>query len=413
MIRDVSKGMVYTSFALLASSVMLILMFVAVAGPENVDDANAIRINEASFFLESALDDLDRTLEMSTRRALGLATDYVVSSGEAMNDPGQNISSALVNGTMHESTADNYSMEDASLKAWNGRIESVADRAGYSLDVEFVSYDFNVSGLIFESNYTVFSRLEDPVTQASFNETHTSDTDVYIDGLEDPMITLRSNEDYISNYNTCSFSGSPVEEFPEADTYSSNTAEGEAVVNPDDASAVSEPANKVLVVQDVDSYMSNEGDFAAVVSAQSNSSTLSNNNYGMDTGSINGIESNMSLIVTSGSIWRISFEQMFKTEDRMGCYAKDEQGPGFIDRLQNKMAPDAGETGIATLVNLEMLPEAEVGRSVVGHVYFDESADPTTCKVRGVSDDYSWFRIDQGHTDESGWNLTELAYDCF
>jgi hypothetical protein len=92
-----------------------------------------------------------------------------------------------------------------------------------------------------------------------------------------------------------------------------------------------------------------------------------------------------------------------------GCYIDDPWGPGFLDRLQNRMVSSDG--GVATFVNVENLPSElqSTQRSAVGYAYFNQSADYGSLNsVRGVTDEYSWFNLDQDHVDH--WGIGELAY---
>lgn len=400
------SGLIYTTFAILASSLLLLLASLPVAQPVGLDSSQAMRISEASFFLDSVLDDMDRSLEIATRRALTGSTNYVIETGNRLVEPGENVSSALVNGSI--SGVELNSTENASLEDWASRVSDIAARSGYSLDVELSNSSFNGTGFTVSSSYSVFTRLKDPVTLASFNRTKSAETSVSITGLEDPMILLRSEGRYVSQYSECGFD-SPATQLQAGKFYSESEAHGAAEVKPN-VSEVENTSEKVIVMDDVDNYDESDVEsFAAAVSAEPNSSQDADNydtTYVFDTGSISGIEENDSLIVNRGEVWSSHFREMFTDN----CYLETDRGPGFMDRFANRLVSGNG-SGLATLLEVSELPaELQETESAVGYVYFNDSGDYGDLKkVRGVTSEHSWFRIDQHHVTE--WGLEGLAYE--
>ena len=398
------KAMVYTTFALLSSSILLILALVPVTSNVDIDSSSASRIGEASFFLDSILSDMDRSLELGTRRAFTESTDYIIENGTALSQPEKNISSALVNGTI--SGYELESMDGVTLKDWADRVSSIADNANYGLTIELEKSSINSSDTAINSSYTVFTRLKDPVTLAAFNETKTEETSVSVEGIDDPMLLLRTNGQYNSDYQDCSFD-EPAEQLITANTYDEGSFHGNAAKNPSDISTVSDKDEKVLVVEDVSTKDQVEvNNYGAVVSAQPNSSSGYNNVYAFDTGSVSEIEQNMSLTVYEGQVWRSNFREMFQKP----CYVQTNEGPNVLDRMENKLASNEDKTGIATFLDISELP-SNIRRedSVVGYVYFNETADYGSLNnIRGVTTEYPWFKLDQTHVDK--WNLNDLTY---
>lgn len=394
------KGLVYTTFAIIASSLLLMVASIQV-DDAGVGNTQSSRIGEASFFLESVLDDMDRTLGISSRRALTASTNYVIETGNELEEPEKNITSALVNGTV--SGTELESTENASLREWAGRVSKIADRSGYDLSIEIESYSFNTSNFNIDASYTVFARLEDPETRAAFNRTRTESSSVSISGLEDTMILLQSQGRYVSQYKRCGFDR-PAEQLYTGNG-SSGAVHGHAVVEPVDLSSVSDKPERILAAEDIESYdAATVNEFGGAVSAQPRSSTY-DTEYVFDTGSISMIEENMSLILNQDLVWRSGFREMFQEN----CYVPDPWGPDFMDRMGNEMENDDGE-GITTFVDVSQLPtELRRDRSMVDYVYFNESSDyGSLSSIRGVSNEYPWFQLDQEHIDE--WGIGQLAY---
>lgn len=394
-----SKGMVYTSFALMASALMISGAFVL--SQQDTRSTSSTRITEASFFLDSVLQDMDRSLSMATRRAFTASTNYVIINNQPLSSPEKNISSALVNGTISGEELDN--MEDVSIEDWSDRVSGMATDSSYSLSIKVTDYGINASGMKAESYYSVFASLKDPVSLATFNRTETAYTSTRLEGVEDPMITLQSKARYVSKYTDCGFD-EPAEDLLDAGIHSETYGYGEAVVNPSDISTLSNPSEKVIVVDDVDSYQVSEvNNFAAAVSLNSNSSSGYSNAYAFDVASIEDIETNQTVLVDGKDIWVTRFHEMFSK----GCYVPDDEGPDVLDRIENKLSNDGGE-GLATMIDVSKLPsELRYQDSAVAYVYFDDDSHGGVEQIKGVSDRYSWFRLDQQHID--GWSMNSLV----
>jgi len=399
----VNKGLAYTSFAVLAASLIVTMVSLQVNGSDQVDTGNADRIGEASFFLQSIFSDMDRSLRISTRRALTGTTNYIVLNGNELQDAEASVSEALENGTLDGEELNGT--EDASLKDWTSRVRDIADSSGYALDVRIQNYSFNDTGFTVQSSFSVFGSLRDPTSLAMFNRTDSTVTDVSIEGTEDAMLLMRSEGRYLAQYRECGFS-EPAEVLYTGSQNSSGYVHGYSTKGPSDISTVSDKSDKMLVVENVDSYQTSEvNEFEGVVSADSSSNTGQySTSYAFGTGSITDIDQNQSIILNNEKVWSSNFRQMFN----QGCYVPDEDGPDIFDRMENSLSNDDGD-GLATLIDVSRLPnELRDINSAVGYVYFDDSSSYGGLrKIEGVTDHYSWFRLDQDHVDY--WDLEDLA----
>jgi len=324
----------------------------------------------------------------------------VIEEGEELEDPRGSVTSALVNGSIKGDELEG--MENASLEDWTERISDIGENAGYSLQVELEESSFDsAEGFEAVSSYRVFARLKDPTTLAAFNSTQNATATVSFEGLEDTLLLLRSQGRYAVQYERCGFDD-PAVQVESGNIHSSGTGYGESVVNPGSLSGISDKSEKVLAVDDIDTYDQGEvNNFAGAVSADDNDTSGYTTEYVFDTGDIGDIDENTSLILADGDVWRSSFQKMF-TEN---CYIEVDSAPGIFDRLGGD--PE-GDEGIVTLVDVRDLPsELQEIDSVVGYVYFTEVGRGELNEIKGVSDEYSWFRIDDHHVNE--WNLGPLA----
>lgn len=397
-----SKGLAYTSFAILSAAILISMVFAQVYQPVDTQTANAERIGQASFFLDSVLSDMDRSLSIAARRSLTGANNYVVTEGEALKSAEENVSEIMVNGTLDGEQIE--TVGNASLTEWTGRVSEIAERSSYSISISVTDYSFSTEPFYVRPSFEVDARLKDPTTLASFNKTADATTSASLSGLEDPMITLRSKGRYTTTIKKCNFE-KPAENILSAEQNSSTVAYGKVVLEPTDGEAVSNQGEKILAVEDPDSYSSDyTDDFEGVVAAQESSNPGQvNSDYALGTGSLNGVKGGEGIVIDSGEVWWTGFRLMFDN----GCYLESERGPGFLDRLENKLVND-GSSGLETLIDVSELPsELQKSDSAVAFVYFNESGSyGSTESIKGVSDEYTWFRLDGHHVDK--WNLDRL-----
>lgn len=374
-----------------------------VVNPYEAGSADAERIGEASFFMESMLSDIDRSLEIATRRSLTSVTNYVVIEGEPLETAEQGFTESSVNGTIDGENLDG--MENASLTEWTSRVSDVASSSGYELDTNVVNYSFDTEKFVIEASFEVSTSLHDPVTLARFNRTSSADVTVSVKEVEDSLLTLQSRGRYISQYKECGFS-SPAELTHTGSQSSPGYVQGFGEVMPEDISEVEDRSEKILFVEDVDSYDSSEiQEYAGVVSADETGSDPGSlgTEYVLGTGSIDSVEQGSSILLDDEDVWDIRFREMFRDD----CYVPVEGAPDFFDRLENQLTGE-GE-GLATLIDASDLPvELRKQDSSVGYVYFDESGDYGDInRIKGVSDDYSWFYLDDQHVEY--WGIEDLV----
>lgn len=397
------KGMVYTSFALLASALLLSLAFAPLSTTGESTPTNTIRIGQTGFFLDSVLTDLDRSLGLATRRALTSSTNNVLVNNRTLVDPRSNISSALVNGTI--GGEDLAGMEDVSINEWTQRVKNISDSSGYRLSIELNSFNFEARNLSVESSYRVEANLSDPVTNTRFSRSRISNSTSTVEGLEDPLLALRSDGAINRQYERCEFD-QPVEKLTAADYGHNNSVRGPASVEPSDLSAVESASRKILVVEDVDTYSKPEVEsFLGVVSEQPNSSSGYSNHYVFNTDEELNLSNGQTVILDEDHVWRSDLETMFGED---GCYVPDSLGPDPVERLGGSLV-SSGDAGAATLIDVSKLPsELERQGSAVGYVYFNETGDYGDSKrIESISDEYEWFRLDQEHVDL--WNADGLV----
>lgn len=397
-----SIGFAYTSFAILSTTILVGMVFSQVYQPSDIQTANAERIGDASFFIDSVFSDMDRSLSIASRRSLTGAIGSVVTSGDSLDRPETNITEILVNGTLGGEEVS--TVEDASLRGWSDKVQEIGDRSGYNISLAVKDYSLNSSSFSLYSSFKIRLILEDPTTLARFNRTEDAETTVSVEGLEDPLLTVKSRGRYVSTVEKCGFD-EPVEYLYSTGKNSSTVDHGKAVIDPSNGEQIENQNDKVLAATDAEPYSKAfTQDFEAVVLADDYSQPADlNSDYAVDTGSISGIEDGKGVIIDKGDVWRTGFVSMFKD----GCYIESEEGPDFLDRLGGDTDNNDGSSGIATLIDVTELPsELQRARSSVGYVYFGNS-DRSEKEIKGISDEFPWFYLDEVHVEK--WDMEQLV----
>jgi len=387
--------MVYTTFAVVATSLIFFMAMSPINSDIDVDTSDTVRISEASFYLDSVLEDLERSSEMAAKRGLTGSANYIIETGEPLEDPEENLTEAIVNGSI--SGVELNSTENASLSEWSDKVEGMARNAGYRLNLTVQDHEFNASGFRLEGSKEIKARLKDPVTLASFNRTESVDIEVDVDGTEDPLLLLRSQGRYTPVIKYCGFDR-PATRIGTGSESSSPSVLGEAVVEPSDPGGIENKSDKVLVVEENADQIGEADSFAGVVSYGSSAPVSTDYVYG--TGPLS-LEDGQDVILSGNEVWKSNFREMI-FED---CYVPA-KAPGIMERYGNNLTEV--ENGILTFVDASSLPsELRYPETSVGYKYFVGDSQGTVHGIDGVTDTHSWFRLDD--EDIERWGLEGLV----
>lgn len=390
-----SKGMIYTTFAIMASTLIFFMAALSATSNVGVGPSEALSIGEASFYLDSIMEDAERSTSIATRRGLTGASNYIISEGKALDSAEDGLASAIVNGSING--VELNSTGNGSLSEWGGKVANLSEEAGYRLELKVSGYSLEASGFQMESVMQVEARLKDPVTRASFNRTKPVSVSTTIEDVEDPLILLRSKGRYTPTVNRCGFDR-PANLLGTGAQDSSPSVLAEAVVNPADTGGVDNKSEKVLVV-DSDAHLeSGVEQFAGVVSY--GTSDPVSTEYVYETGDL-GVETGQDLILSGSEVWESNFEDMIFEN----CYVPA-SAPGIMERYENDLTEV--DDGILTFVDVGALPNAlRYEGTAVGYKYFSQTQVGSLNTISGVTDSYSWFRLDD--EDVNRWGLGSLT----
>jgi hypothetical protein len=426
-----NKGMVYTPFAVLAASLLILMVAMPLNQPQlSTSEAEMTRISEASFYMDSIQSDKTRAQRIATDRSLTSLTNLVVETGEPIEDSDIAVKSSTVNGTVPGrdlNTTDDYSMSE-----WISRVQEASREAGYSYDIEIIIRNSSVEaeGFTVRSGLLSFSQLKDPVTLTTFNRTDQETVETDITQLEDTMLLVESQGRYVSRYKKCSFDR-PAEEITDGPvTNGQGPAYGTSQLETaeTDLTEIENRSTKVLVTNDINQFLPDQKDaldeFAGIVSANEPDLGPGNqpgsdpgdypNKVIFNTGTIAGMDQDTPLILEDNTVWNSHFRQVLDQQ----CYFRSQgprAGPDFLDRLEGSTSNEEND-GVSTLIDETVLPptlQQGADGSNVGYVFFGDEDFGELHSIEGVTSGtggneyYSWFRLDNHHVEK--WNLTDIT----
>lgn len=408
------KGMTYTTFAVMASAVLLSLMIMPYEGLDVGTDGDAALIGQASFYHEQVHGDKDRAFDIAFDRGMSGVTSYMVSEGVAMNQPRRNISYATVNATTGQ--YDLQYMDNASLNNWGGRVQSAAEAAGYEFSYSFENQNVEktASEFVLRSNITMKSTLRDPSTRTVFNRSSTATTTQTIENLEDPLLRLQTGDFYGHFYERCGFTDLS-QQVGTGSQSSGSLVWGKVSFNPT-IDGDTQYQNRIIVSEDLQANYdpAQTQNFEAAISAsQVDNPADYNTHYLYNIGEASNLDQNQSIVIDQSTLHHTRIREMLSRSCYMESTEGNLNGPGFFERLQNDVTADT-DSGLVSLVNKTEL-QSNNDNSNADYVYFSNNPDQfgETTQIRGVtfgdsgSDYLNNFRLDQYHINQ--WELEELA----
>ena len=91
------------------------------------------RITDMNKLYEGIVRDVNKAVEIITKRSVSVIINDVVSNGEGIDQADYRIKELMINGTLNGT--EEYLMENATIPDWILRIQSVSSQKGYDLDL--------------------------------------------------------------------------------------------------------------------------------------------------------------------------------------------------------------------------------------------------------------------------------------
>jgi len=382
------KGMAYTPFAVLATSLMF-LMFISPL------DVYPDSVNQDIGSVETA-QTLDRSIENSFREGFELTVnrhlqDYNEDLTSPVTDAQNNFSDVY-----DPDSTDHYSLNQVETDL-NSIIQS-DDRRELNLETE-ESFSFSASGLTIQSTVPLEYNLNDEVvgTNNTFNQTIVSQAS--IDGAKDPFAEFNAGEDV--EYSYCGYER-PAYYAGSGSSSSNSVISGEAVYMPENLNSVSNKEGKVVFIDSEDDFDNEElNQFEAVITE---SSSYSNDHYVQGFELERAVNTGENVIINEDDVYLSYFREILDNQ----CFVESNNAPDIFDRMENNNV--ASNHGIMTFVT----NSSSFGSPNEDYIYYDSSEDESgsVVNVTGLNsnengfDERPWFNLDSQNLQV--WNLSGL-----
>lgn len=402
------KGMVYTTFAIIGTSLLILLFGFTSTSQNYTGGENPFRIGEASYYMNNIEGDLSRAHQTATRRAASSIINYTVRNGEPIEGLEQTLEDITLNGSTERFDT---VVKNSSLNSWKRSVIDSAKNSGYDVSINIKRVTFEDKGIRVETKVEASTKLEDPTTATKFKNTLERTNTVNFEGYEDTLLLIRFGETYINKYRRCGFQD-PINQVITGTDSNSGATYGEATTD----TTASDKGEKILVKN----KPANGKDFAGVITDDSVSYNNTKYITGLDAENLDIIKG-QNLILYEDQVWHSQIREIINT----GCYLRSEfeddskiEGPGIKERLKNQTAATEEETqGLETLLNKSRIPQQlqYLDRSNVGYHYFRATEGK---KIAGITGDQAinpgrdgyrnGFRLDQDHIEK--WDMQGLVY---
>jgi hypothetical protein len=337
-------------------------------------------------------DDFIRGVEISGRRALIAAIDYIVTSGFFLDDSKFRIEELMTESTIYGNVS--YVMQNNTLADWRSKILNVST----SFDSNLSYYDFSMEsdGFDVKFNIGLNVNVSHRNRDLAIKRNDTFQGIVSIENIEDPIMTIKTRgyvRRVFKKYPFSFYARKIVEGTGEEScignvTFDSSSMDNEKILvtyNGSEISGFRGVVAQTTDIPDVDCYVVGASDAVEKINQ-----TINEINY-----------TEIYLDNETNAVWSLPINFGLQ-----GNYYYPGDGPNILNRLEGNLTNTSN--GIFTFVNTDELQqfglEVKANQSVLDYIYFSNDTVGGYL-VRGLP---SWFRIDIYSAGK--FNLTELLY---
>ena len=195
-----NKGIIYSllTLFLITPSIILIIFYSNTLAIEGENFSSRVRADSLNNFYNSLLTDLERSLRISTFRALLHVTDVVDTSGLPFSNSEDRISEMVFKGTLDGVDVPSLNGTDDSpcntILCWQQTYSNLAKQAGFDFSIEVISVSvkpYNSWNL--NSSAEIKITLHDAASSITLRKTVTQSSIVPVTGFEDPLYLLNTH----------------------------------------------------------------------------------------------------------------------------------------------------------------------------------------------------------------------------
>ena len=350
-------------------------------------------INDMNNLLESVTMDLDKAIDITTKRAIAVADSQVITTGNPLTNADQNIEELILLGSING--VEQSLMENATLTNWISRMNSLGKEKGYEIKINISRFEikpYDSFNLLAESE--VWINITNEEIETSISRRYNISKAISIENFEDPIYALNTNSRASKIVKKTKFDGNYTLLLASCDG-SGSWKKGKSFVSNDvnEINSAEDKSQKILVTNDVNLINpSVANQFLGVVS-MTDSNSLSVTKI-VNCSSLNNITNGREVLLDgdAGKIWDI---ENLMEHYRQGYYSPSMLGPSFLDRLEGKLfQQDKYKTervsGIESFVDKDYFDSIEIATeddTNIDYLYFN-STRFTSKKVKGMPESF-------------------------
>jgi hypothetical protein len=403
------KGLVYSVIAIMLFSLIVVLTLSQsiLLNTAERSTTNKLAGDFMMSFAATVDRDYDKALDVSSRRAIVSAVNYVM-NGSTISSAEEVLEELITNGTLN-GTAQPL-LEENSISYWLAKMQARGSAAGLKVSMGVTNFSVGeYDNFNLWLNTTISLNISGP--SATLSKVLRKSTTVGIENFTDPFYAFQTQ-----GLVPRTISRSPYSNYSAFVLYGQNASGSQTgwtvvALNSSAASGISNKSAKILVTTNGSAINQTvASQFAGVVAEAAGSLSVSNYLTGA-TSAIAKLPDGTYIFLdsTSKSAWnKTRLDQLDDTINH-GFYNPSSDGPGFLDRLEMHFN-NTRTYGLETIVSLPELEDKSLpvytNTTLVDHFYFKNATVPGK-SVRSLY--YTWFKVDSGHEVFYGVNSTNRS----
>jgi len=371
------------------------------------------RINSMNNLHESIVRDIKKALDIITTRAISVSISYAVIEGNPLPDADRALEDLILFGTLNGQPQP--LMINATFGNWTDKMAEVGLLKGFYVNITRIDLKvkpYDSWNLEVETNLTI--NITDLQGVASLNRSENINALVNLEGLEDPLYPLNTGGQ-ASNFITRTTFGGNFTQLLVSGGGGNGWAYGE-VANETSLTAcgVTDKGNKILVTSDASSIACLNQFKGVVADTKTTGAGIPYVNY-TNPIATSELSTGMKILINgdNGKVWYI---ENFKTHVENSYYNASNNGPSFLDRLENKSVIQSKYSSQTTnTIGLESFVSKynfywhsglsiDQTRTNIDYLYFNTNNPIDSKGVKGLDPQY--FVIDNDHDD--AYNVQDI-----
>lgn len=376
------------------------------------------RINSMNNLHESIVRDMKKALDIITIRAISVSVSYTVVEGNPLPDADSALEDLIQLGTLNGQPQP--LMINATFGNWTEKMAEVGLLKGFYVNITCISLKVKpYDSWNLEVQTDLVINITDLQGVASLNRSEKINALVNLEGLEDPLYPLNTGGQASNFITRTPFNGNFTQTLVTGNG-DNGWAYGEVVnETPVMACGVTDKGNKILVTSDTSSIGCLNQFKGVVADTETTGAAITYVNY-TNPKATSKLSTGMKILVDgdNGKVWYI---ENFKTHVENSYYDTSNNGPSFLDRLENKSviqskysSQTTNTIGLESFVNKQNFYwhsglSIDQTRTNIDYLYFNTS-NPIDSKGVKVLDP-QYFVIDDDpplYVHDVAYNVSEI-----